>query len=127
MLSLRLDGASTGGGTAGVSLLFTNQTSSSCVLGGYPGVAYVAGNRGVQVGPVAKRDGAAGPRLTLPASGSARFQVVVTSPNGSCREVATRGFRVYPPDQTTALYVPFPFSARADGPAENLLVRTITA
>jgi hypothetical protein len=46
-------------------LTFTNTSSRSRFIVGFPGVSYVAGDNGAQVGAPAVREGSIGPRATL--------------------------------------------------------------
>jgi len=96
----------------GLQLL--NAGSSACTLYGYPGVAWVAGADGHQVGAAAVRQadsaGSAEKTVTLApgAVASAPLDIVdaaVYSPS-ECKPVPVRGLRVYPPGQTAALFIP---------------------
>lgn len=110
--------ASLGGGTgAGMSHLHTgmqlrNVSKSTCILYGYPGVSWVAGSQGHQVGPAASRSQTPGPGLvTLTPGGlaSAALDIIEGDgglPTSECRPVPVRGLRVYPPGQRDALFVP---------------------
>ena len=107
-----------GNGTAGsvyVPLQFRNRGSSACTLYGYPGVSYVTGPGGNQVGRAAQRMGPVGGQsaeavVTLaPGSvGQATLRVIDVSnfPASSCSAIPVRGLRVYPPGETTAAFVP---------------------
>lgn len=91
-------------------LRFTNSGSRSCVIVGFPGVSYVAGDNGTQVGPAAVRDGKIGPQVTL-APGAVAYTVIhstdaqVFDPN-VCHPTPVRGFRVYAPDDRAAMFIP---------------------
>jgi hypothetical protein len=120
----------TGNGGAGsifYNLEFTNLSSHSCVISGYPGVSAI-GTAGQQLGIAAGHNAEhATGRITL-SSGSANagrngFQVGSTATvvmsiteagnysASACRPVAAAGLRVYPPDQTASKVIPFPFVA----------------
>ncbi|MBO0692376.1 MAG: DUF4232 domain-containing protein [Acidimicrobiaceae bacterium] len=114
-LTASLSGASGAAGTIYYNLNFHNGSSTPCTLFGYPGVSYVRGSTGIQTGDPASRNasisGASSPKaVTLAAGGSAHAVVgeveVANYPSATCRPVAVRGLRVYPPDQTAALFVP---------------------
>jgi hypothetical protein len=94
-------------GTAHIPLVFTNTGSANCTLHGYPGVS-VVGASGNQIGPAASRTSSATPPSVTLASGATTTAVVTLSDVlNSCPNPATPdGFRIYPPDQTTALYAP---------------------
>ena len=131
LTGLRL-GLSRTEGTAGtfyVSVRFTNEGKSSCVIAGFPGVSYVDEN-GKQVGSSAVRSGAKGPQVTLlPGAGAAALLAMtdagVFDPD-TCRPAPVSGLRVYPPDEYHAGYLPHPGTGCAGPtPEPQLRVRTI--
>ena len=105
---------SVGGGSGGAAgslitaVLLTNRSATACTLDGYPGVSFVAGTDGHQVGSSAQRAGT--PAMVTMAPGAqahatlriVSYQVVDM---GICQPTATTGFRVYPPNQTDAVFV----------------------
>jgi Protein of unknown function (DUF4232) len=104
-----------GQGTAGHTvepIVFTNTTTTTCTLFGYPGVSFVAPNTGHQVGKAATRNPQHAPMtVTLAPNASASALLQITdegnySPS-SCQKTAVSGLRVYPPNNTSAAYVPF--------------------
>ncbi|HEX3650907.1 MAG TPA: DUF4232 domain-containing protein [Pseudonocardiaceae bacterium] len=103
---------STSDGAAGhffQALRFTNVSKVSCVIVGFPGVSYVSGDKGTQVGRPAVRDGRIGAQITL-RPGQVASAVVSETDIGvfdptECKPTATRGFRVYPPDSTASMFV----------------------
>lgn len=106
-----------GEGAAGSSyypLIFTNKGDRTCTLEGFPGVSYVTGDSGKQVGGSASWQGEKGPVVTLAPGDKATAQLqevnVMNFPESVCQPVSTRGLRVYPPGDTKALFVP-----QADG------------
>ncbi len=119
-----------GNGAAGssyYSLNFTNLSSHSCTLYGYPGVSGVT-QAGIQLGSAASRDGEhAATLITLTSARSATafnqstsrstatvvLQITVAEnfPSSSCSPVTAAGLRVYPPGQKESTVVPFPFVA----------------
>jgi hypothetical protein len=108
-------------GTAGSvfeALRFTNKGASSCTMSGYPGVSFVTTGSGAQVGAAASRNAqhvAKTVTLTPGASAEAIVQVVDHGnyDPAQCKATDVSGFRVYPPGQTAAAYVPFAQSATA--------------
>jgi hypothetical protein len=112
--------ASLGGGAGpGMSqnhtgLQLQNTGSSACTLYGYPGVSWVAGADGQQVGPGAARqaDPAGGPEKTVTlapgALASAPLDIVDAAAISAseCKPVAVRGLRVYPPGEKAAVFIP---------------------
>ncbi|HWC80209.1 MAG TPA: DUF4232 domain-containing protein [Pseudonocardiaceae bacterium] len=126
-----------GGGDAGMNqqetvLRFTNASSRKCVVVGFPGVSYVAGDNGQQVGAAANRDGSAGSQVTL-APGAVASTVIHSVDAGvtdNCQPTAVRGYRVYAPDDTASMFIALPSGATAcagPGSAGQLDVHTIKA
>lgn len=80
----------------------------SCTLTGYPGVSYVAGSQGTQIGAPAARLPGTVTTVTVQ-SGSSAFatlrEVVAENYPSSCGLTNVAGLRIYPPNQTTALFV----------------------
>jgi hypothetical protein len=97
-------------GSVQVQLVFTNRGERACVTAGYPGVSFVTGDQGRQVGSAASRQGGGYQSVTLAPGGTAhaafRYPQVGNLPGGTCRPTTVRGLRVYPPDQTAAVFVP---------------------
>jgi hypothetical protein len=113
-------------------LLFTNSAARTCALRGFPGVSYVGGDDGHQVGPAAQEVGDRGGAVTLRPGGQAaatvQFVQVANFDAAVCRPTPVRGLRVYPPGDTASLFV------AADGtgcagtpPGPQLTVRTTGA
>jgi hypothetical protein len=106
---------SQGGAAAGSTyypLNLTNTSKSSCYLFGYPGVSFVTGPSGSQIGEPASRNPAVAPRTVILApGGTAHVTVqVVDALNYSksdCQPVTAHWLKVFPPGQFTALYVKF--------------------
>jgi hypothetical protein len=105
------EGDDAGAGSTYPAVQFTNTSSKSCVMEGFPGVSYVTGDSGQQVGGAASRSGSIGPEVTLApgAMASAIVQMAQTAnfDAGQCKPVAVRGLRIYAPDDTAALFLPF--------------------
>jgi Protein of unknown function (DUF4232) len=107
-----------GNGAAGsvyYHLKFTNLSGRACTLYGYPGVSAVD-LAGRQLGSAASRNAAHRPNLvTLPSGATAtavlRIAEADNFPASRCRPVTAAGLRVYPPNQTAAKPIPFPFRA----------------
>jgi hypothetical protein len=108
-----------GGAGAGMSqnhigLQLRNTGSSACTVYGYPGVSWVAGADGHQVGAAAQRQsnnsGSAEQTVTLApgALASAPLDIVDAAviPPSECKPVPVLGLRVYPPGETDALFLP---------------------
>jgi hypothetical protein len=105
----------TGGGDAGaghsfIPIVFTNTGSKPCVIAAYPGVSFVAGDDGHQVGDPASRVAGSAPTVTLQPGQAASASLSITNvgvyDQAQCKPVAIRGLRVYPPNNTAAEFVP---------------------
>jgi hypothetical protein len=114
-----------GNGTAGsvyYQLQLTNLSGRTCTLGGYPGISAV-NLKGQSLGRAASRESGAKARTVTLANGATamatlRMVQAGSFPSSSCKQTMAAGLRVYPPNQTTAETVPFPFEACArNGPA----------
>jgi Domain of unknown function (DUF4232) len=93
-----------------VTLVFTNTSSTSCTLYGYPGVSFLSSAQ-KQIGLAAKRSGTSAPKLvTLDPSGgtaSATLQIVdaLNFPATTCSPVKAAYLKIYPPNQTASVMV----------------------
>ncbi|MBO4240458.1 DUF4232 domain-containing protein, partial [Pseudonocardia alni] len=110
----------TDGPVAVADLVFRNTGSAPCVLDGYPGVAFVAGNEGTRVGPRAAIDGPrARVRLAPGAAATAPLRVRATTsyPEADCLPEQARGLRVAPPGGSGGTFVPRPGPVCSADPA----------
>lgn len=129
-LKLSLGSADGAAGHVFQALRFTNVSKVSCVIVGFPGVSYVAGDHGTQVGEPAQREGKIGARITLH-PGQVASAIISETDIGvfdpaQCKPTDTRGFRVYPPDSTTSMFVAQAGRGCAGNPPEpQLRVQTI--
>jgi hypothetical protein len=102
-----------GNGTAGsviVPIEFTNTSTSACSLFGFPGVSFVTGVGGSQIGASAGENNATARKLVTLAPGGkahALLQIVVAQnfPAAKCKLVTAHWLKVFPPGQTAALYL----------------------
>jgi len=118
-------------GSVIVPLVLTNVGGRACELRGFPGVSYVAGDDGHQVGPAAAMSGPRGGEVVLKPGAAAAAQLqlvnVANFDAGVCRPTPVRGLRVYPPGDTASLFI-----ERADTgcagtpPGDQLSVQTLT-
>ena len=112
-------------------LRFTNKSASPCVVHGFPGVSFVAGDDGHQVGAAAFRDGSKGAAITLQpgqvAYAPVGFTQVRNFDAGDCKPTPVRGLRVYPPQETASMFLPAGGTgcANTDLPGNQLKVQTI--
>jgi hypothetical protein len=92
------------------SLQFTNTGQRTCTLQGFPGVSFVTGDSGQQVGEAANRSGNQGPTITLRPGSSTNAGLIMVNPDpfdpAQCKQVDVRGLRVYPPNETAAMFLP---------------------
>lgn len=104
-----------GGGTAGGQvkrLYFTNKTADACSMYGYPGVSFVTGDDGRQVGSAFKRVAGDKKYVDLNPRGNAFSELLIADPGAAgCATTSVRGLRIYPPDETAATFVRAPMKA----------------
>jgi Protein of unknown function (DUF4232) len=121
-----------GNGTAGTifyTLHFTNLSGATCTLRGYPGVSAVT-LTGQQLGRAASRDSGNRVRTITIRNGrtaSATLAIVDAGnfPRSSCGQVTAAGLKVFPPNQTAAKTIPFPFTACSRSGPTYLRIRAV--
>ncbi|WP_214368235.1 DUF4232 domain-containing protein [Pseudonocardia sp. H11422] len=131
-LQVSLGESDAGAGSVYRSLVFANTGSRTCQLTGFPGVSYVAGDDGHQVGPAAEMSGERGGEVRMGPGGTsaARLRLVQVRnfDEAVCRPTPVRGLRVYPPGETASLFVPMEGEGCAgDPPGAQLTIATIAA
>jgi hypothetical protein len=131
-LKLTLKPADAGAGHVYVNVVFTNKSSKTCTMQGFPGVSYVTGDNGKQVGAAAYREGTKGARVTLKPGGSAYAPVdevnVHNFDPSACHPTSTRGLRIYPPHDTAAMFVAQSGTGCTGSvPGHQLAVKTVVA
>ncbi|GAA4876497.1 DUF4232 domain-containing protein [Pseudonocardia benzenivorans] len=132
-LGLSLGQGDAGAGSVFQPLIFTNKGNRTCELTGFPGVSYVAGDDGHQVGPAAAMSGPRGPEVPIAPGRSAQAQVqfvqVANFDAAVCQPTPVRGLRVYPPGETASLFVAMNNQTGCAGnpPGPQLTVKTMTA
>lgn len=99
------------GGTY-VVIDFTNASGATCTLYGYPGVSLVSGPPYAQIGLAAKRTTTTPVKqITLApgATANALLQIVdaLNFPATTCTPVKSTNIRVFPPNQTISVYLPY--------------------
>jgi hypothetical protein len=124
-----------GNGAAGstfVPIVFSNTSGSSCSLFGYPGVSFVTGAGGSQIGSAAARDTTQPARdIVLAAGGVAHATMRVVQagnfPAASCKLVTAKELKIFPPGQTSPLYLSFtsPTCASTSPAVQVLFIQTI--
>lgn len=95
---------------------FTNISNVTCTLYGYPGVSLAGGQPVTQVGPGAREDPTTPRKLVTLAPGqvaNALLRIVdaLNFPASKCGPVKTQWLQVYPPNQTTPLYLAYKTTA----------------
>ncbi|MEU4423181.1 DUF4232 domain-containing protein [Actinoplanes sp. NPDC024001] len=112
------DDADDGGAAAGHHiefLVFENTAGFSCTLTGFPGVSFVAGAEGRQVGSAFLRTNATRRTVTLTPGSRVHAAILIADyrnvDTATCKPVRVRGYRVYPPNETAAVFVPAPQTA----------------
>ena len=91
---------------------FTNISNVACTLFGYPGVSLAAGTPVTQVGAAATRSNAAAATLVTLQSGQTastllRITQALNYPPNKCKPTPTTYLQIYPPNQTTPVYVAY--------------------
>ena len=91
---------------------FTNISGAVCALIGYPGVALAGGTPVTQIGAAAARSPTSSPRLvTLTAGKTANAVLQITQaanyPASRCAPKASTYLQIYPPNQTTPIYLAY--------------------
>jgi hypothetical protein len=92
-------------------MIFTNTGVRPCTLQGYPGVSFLTAE-GTSIEPEPQRFDGATASVTLEPGGAAHAylheSVAENFPEEMCTPTRAATLRVYPPDETTALAVPYP-------------------
>ncbi len=102
-----------GGGAAGstyVPIQFTNTSGTACSMFGFPGVSFVTGQNGSQIGAPAQRSGSSAKvTVTLAAHATAHAWLQIADagnyPASSCHVTNANWLKIYPPGNTAAAYV----------------------
>ena len=104
---------------------FTNISGAACTLFGYPGLALAGGTPVTQIGAAAVRSPTSSPRLvTLAAGKTANALLQITQAENysasRCVPKASTYLQIYPPNQTTPIYLAYK-STGCSASAVNLL------
>ncbi len=119
-------------GTAGTIyqvLVLTNTGPASCTLYGYPGVSFVTGIGGTQVGaPATRSRTVAVTQLTLAPGGKANVLLAIHDAGASrnCKLTDVDWLRIYPPGDYGSLYVQYNAQTCAN-PANSIVTVTAVA
>lgn len=101
-LAVSVQSAGAASGQAFATLRFTNTSDTSCTLDGYPGVSLLL--NGKQLGNAAARSGAAIKTITMAPQQNLTAQL---TDNTSCNAAESDTIRVYPPNLTVPVQIPF--------------------
>jgi len=117
-LTAKVDTAQAGGaaGSTYVPIDFTNTSGSPCTLFGYPGVSFVTGPTGGQLGEAASRNPAAtATTVTLAPGGVAHATLQVAEAGNysasACTPVTAHWLRIIPPNQPTPIFARYTVQA----------------
>jgi hypothetical protein len=130
-VKLSLGQGDAGAGSTYRPLLITNSGSKPCLIQGFPGVSYVAGTDGHQVGKDAFREGTKGNAVKLDpgqtAAADIQFVNVRNYDPGTCQPTAVKGLRIYLPQETASNFVPAEGTGCASTkiPGNQLSVKTV--
>lgn len=130
--------AGQGGGRAGAAgstyqvIVFTNISNVTCTLYGYPGVSLAAGTPVTQVGQAASRSPVAGPSVVTLTPGQAanallRITQAVNYPSGTCSPAKTTYLQIYPPNQTTPIYLAYSSTGCSSNSVNLLTIGVVQA
>jgi Protein of unknown function (DUF4232) len=111
-LKVTLGPGNAAAGSQIIPIQFTNVSTSTCTLYGFPGVSFTGETYAVQVGPAAVRNRTSTKEvITLDpgAVASALIKIVNAQnyPAGTCGLTTASGIKVYPPNLTSAVGLPF--------------------
>ncbi|GAA4471513.1 DUF4232 domain-containing protein [Rhodococcus olei] len=130
-LSLRLGREEGSAGSVTIPIVFTNTGGRACTLHGFPGVSYVTGEKGTEVGAAASQSGDTGTAVSLSPGGRASATVravqVLNYPADKCDPTPVAGLRVYPPNTEDALYAARPGTGCAQYGVDQLQVTSAAA
>jgi Protein of unknown function (DUF4232) len=123
-----------GGAAAGTDFTvidFTNTGPASCTLYGFPGVSLV-NSSGVQIGAAATRNPANPSTLVTLAPGAmANATLGVANaenyPTSACKPTTAAQLKVFPPNETAAIELPFTATGCAVSSAHQLSVTAVAA
>jgi hypothetical protein len=111
---------------------FTNIGNTTCTLYGYPGVSLAAGTPVTQVGQPASRSPIAGPTLVTLKPGQVgnallRITQALNYPTATCSPKATAYLQIYPPNQTTPIYLAYTATGCTSNSVKLLTIGVVQA
>ena len=105
---MRLGTPDSGAGSTVVPIIFENTGKRPCQLEGYPGVSFVGGGNGTQIGAPAGREAGAPIAVFDLAPGDsvqAPLRISEAGNYSTCGDETADGLRVYPPHSYDAVFV----------------------
>ena len=134
VLALSLGNSEGAAGTVYQAVRFTNTSGRTCTLQGFPGVSYVTGDNGAQVGAAAVHHNSKGAAVRVAPGAVASVAVGMVNVRNfdasTCKPTPVRGLRVYPPNETASLFLPISGTGCAADPPggqHQLSVSTVQA
>jgi hypothetical protein len=127
-LQARLGSSQGTAGTIYQVVVLTNTSGSACTLYGYPGVSFVTGAGGSQVGaPATKNPAVTVTLVTLAAGGEANLLLGVHDAGAfpSCTLTNVGWLRIYPPGDYGSVYVQYKTQACANAAEKTLSVTPV--
>jgi hypothetical protein len=130
-VSLSLGAGDSGAGTTYRPLIIKNISGHECTIQGFPGISYVGGQDGHQIGKAAFREGGKGDAVELAPGQSASavigFAQVANFDAATCQPEQIKGLRVYLPQETASLFLPLEGTGCASTaiPGNQLTVQTV--
>ena len=129
-LRITLGDGGAGAGTDFTVLDFANNGTSTCTLFGFPGVS-LTNSSGAQIGAAATRNPSkAATVITLAPGAKANATLGVANaenyPAAACKPTAAAQLKVYPPNQTRAVELPFTATGCAVPSTHQLSVTAVT-
>ncbi|MEU5265081.1 DUF4232 domain-containing protein [Amycolatopsis sp. NPDC021455] len=130
-VQLSLGQGDAGAGSVYRPLLIKNVSAEPCTIQGFPGVSYVAGADGHQVGKDAFREGTKGNAVKLSpgqtAAADIQFVNVQNFDPNTCQPTPVKGLRIYLPQETASNFVPSDGTGCASTkiPGNQLAVKTV--
>src|SRR4051812_14634171 len=97
-------------GHVGLLVVFTNTGAAPCTMSGYPGVSFMTGPSGTQIGDPAERVGTPRGPVILAPQGRSHANLLLNQVGNysadGCKPVQAGGGGGDPPDETAALFAP---------------------
>ncbi len=133
-LHVKVGSSNGAAGTIYYNIDLTNVSGSTCFLQGYPGVSLVSegSSAGSQIGADAKRDPVTPSRQIVLAAGQTAHAVLAVAqagnfPASKCNPATAHWLKVFPPNQTVAVYARFTIQTCASTSLPTMRITRISA